>query len=454
MFDLNFSKQKKYYKSHITKDYKFRINMLLKLKKALIKYEIEIANGLYKDLRKGLVEVYTSEIGFVLNEINETIKNLKKWMKREVVKGDLLTFGSKSYIYKEPYGTCLIIGTWNYPINLTFGPLVGAIAGGNVAIVKPSEVSHNTSLVIEKIIKETFNEEYITCVLGGVEEVTELLNLPFDKIFFTGAPNIGKIIMEKASKNLSNLTLELGGKSPCIVHKDAKLITSIKRIINGKFINNGQTCVAPDYLLIHKDIREDFIKLFIKEIEKLFGKDIISFPHLTRIINKKHFNRLMSYMDEGNIIFGGMGVEEELFISPTLIEIENFDSALMNEEIFGPILPIYTYEDLAEVEEIVDKNSNPLAFYLFGQDSSLIELIKNIPFGGGCINDTINHMVNRNLPFGGRGRSGLGAYHGRDTFRAFTHRKSVLINKIPIEFKGKLLFTDKYKNLIKKIMIK
>ncbi len=454
MFDLNFSKQKKYYKSHITKDYKFRINMLLKLKKALIKYEIEIANGLYKDLRKGLVEVYTSEIGFVLNEINETIKNLKKWMKREVVKGDLLTFGSKSYIYKEPYGTCLIIGTWNYPINLTFGPLVGAIAGGNVAIVKPSEVSHNTSLVIEKIIKETFNEEYITCVLGGVEEVTELLNLPFDKIFFTGAPNIGKIIMEKASKNLSNLTLELGGKSPCIVHKDAKLITSIKRIINGKFINNGQTCVAPDYLLIHKDIREDFIKLFIKEIEKLFGKDIISFPHLTRIINKKHFNRLMSYMDEGNIIFGGMGVEEELFISPTLIEIENFDSALMNEEIFGPILPIYTYEDLAEVEEIIDKNSNPLAFYLFGQDSSLIELIKNIPFGGGCINDTINHMVNRNLPFGGRGRSGLGAYHGRDTFRAFTHRKSVLINKIPIEFKGKLLFTDKYKNLIKKIMIK
>lgn len=454
MFDLNFSKQKKYYKSHITKDYKFRINMLLKLKKALIKYEIEIANGLYKDLRKGLVEVYTSEIGFVLNEINETIKNLKKWMKREVVKGDLLTFGSKSYIYKEPYGTCLIIGTWNYPINLTFGPLVGAIAGGNVAIVKPSEVSHNTSLVIEKIIKETFNEEYITCVLGGVEEVTELLNLPFDKIFFTGAPNIGKIIMEKASKNLSNLTLELGGKSPCIVHKDAKLITSIKRIINGKFINNGQTCVAPDYLLIHKDIREDFIKLFIKEIEKLFGKDIISFPHLTRIINKKHFNRLMSYMDEGNIIFGGMGVEEELFISPTLIEIENFDSALMNEEIFGPILPIYTYEDLAEVEEIIDKNSNPLAFYLFGQDSSLIELIKKIPFGGGCINDTINHMVNRNLPFGGRGRSGLGAYHGRDTFRAFTHRKSVLINKIPIEFKGKLLFTDKYKNLIKKIMIK
>lgn len=454
MFEKNFENQKKYYKSHITRDYDFRIKMLKKLKKALIKYEVEIANALYKDLRKGLVEVYTSEIGFVLKEINETLKNLNKWMKREKVKGDLLTFGSKSYVYKEPYGTSLIIGTWNYPINLTLGPLVGAIAGGNVAIVKPSEVSHNTSLIIEKIIKETFDEEYITCILGGVEEVTNLLNLPFDKIFFTGAPSIGKIVMEKASKNLSNLTLELGGKSPCIVHKDADLPTSAKRIINGKFINNGQTCVAPDYLILNKEIKDDFIDIFRTEIELLFGKDVIHFPHLTRIINKKHYNRLMSYLEGENILLGGEGVEEDLFISPTLVEVDNFETKLMTEEIFGPILPIYIYEDLDEVEGIVEKNPNPLAFYIFGQNKDLWDLVEKIPFGGGCVNDTINHMVNKNLPFGGRGTSGLGAYHGKDTFNAFTHRKSVLINKMPVEFKGKVLFTDKFENLIKKLLIK
>ncbi len=454
MFEINFDKQKKYYKSHITKTYEFRIEMLKKLKKALIKYEFEIANALYKDLRKGIVEVYTSEIGFVLNEINETMKNLKKWMKREKVRGDLLTFGSKSYIYKEPYGTSLIIGTWNYPINLTLGPLVGAIAGGNVAIVKPSEVSCHTALVIEKLIKETFDSEYIFCVVGGVEEVSNLLNLPFDKIFFTGAPNIGKIVMEKASKHLSNLTLELGGKSPCIVHKDAKLVRSIKRIINGKLINNGQTCVAPDYLLVHKEIKDDFIKSFDEEIKKIFGKKIIDFPHLTRIINQKHFKRLMSYLHGENILLGGEGVEEELYISPTLVEIDNFNNKLMTEEIFGPILPIYIYEDLVEVEEIIEKNPNPLAFYAFGHSKDLVDLVEKIPFGGGCINDTINHMLNKNLPFGGRGTSGLGAYHGKDTFNAFTHRKSVLVNKMPIEFKEKILFTDKYKNLIKKFMIK
>lgn len=454
MFEKNFENQKKYYKSHITRDYDFRIKMLKKLKKALIKYEVEIANALYKDLRKGLVEVYTSEIGFVLKEINETLKNLKKWMKREKVKGDLLTFGSKSYVYKEPYGTSLIIGTWNYPINLTLGPLVGAIAGGNVAIVKPSEVSHNTSLIIEKIIKETFDEEYTTCILGGVEEVTNLLNLPFDKIFFTGAPSIGKIVMEKASKNLSNLTLELGGKSPCIVHKDADLPTSVKRIINGKFINNGQTCVAPDYLILNKEIKDEFIDVFKTEIELLFGKDVIHFPHLTRIINKKHYNRLMSYLEGENILLGGEGVEEDLFISPTLVEVDNFETKLMTEEIFGPIMPIYIYEDLDEVEGIVEKNPNPLAFYIFGQNKDLLDLVEKIPFGGGCVNDTINHMVNKNLPFGGRGTSGLGAYHGKDTFNAFTHRKSVLINKMPVEFKGKVLFTDKFESLIKKLLIK
>lgn len=420
-------KQKEFFSTGRSKDVSFRLNALKRFKDVIIKNEQEIVAALEKDLKKPFLESYTSELGLIINEINYSIKNLKKWIKRESVKSTLMAFPSKSYVIKEPYGVALIIGPWNYPFQLTLAPLVGAIAAGNCCVVKPSEISRESSSIIKKLICEAFDENYIIVVEGGIEISKCLLEQKFDKIFFTGSPGVGKFIMEKAAKHLTPITLELGGKSPCIVDKGIDIDVTAKRILWGKFFNAGQTCVAPDYLIVNKEIKEVLYDSFKKWLKIFFTEHPESSPDLTRIINKNHFIRLRNYVKEGKIIIGGQMNENELFIAPTIIEVSGMNSPVMQEEIFGPVLPVVEYSRLEEVERIVGFNPDPLGFYIFSPDKKTVErLISNIPFGGGCVNDTISHLQNHHLPFGGRGTSGIGNYHGEYSFDAFSHRKSIL----------------------------
>lgn len=450
-----FNLQKKFYNTNETKSYAFRMVMLQKLKDAIIDNEQLIAEALHKDLRKPLNETYASEIGFTIREINSTMKRLKKWMKPHKAKSDIFTFGGKGKVYSEPYGTSLIIGTWNYPINLTLAPLVGAIAGGNTAIVKPSEISPAASTAINKLLSDTFPEEYICCIEGGVEEVTALLDQPFDKIFFTGSPHIGKIVMEKASKHLSNVTLELGGKSPCIIDKGINMKVAVERILLGKLLNNGQTCVAPDYILIREEGVEEFVACMKDKIHEVFGEDIGANSNLTRIINERHFDRLEGYLKDGEILYGGEADKKDLYIGPSVVKVEDLNTPIMTEEIFGPIFPLVTFESYEDIKKITDLNPNPLALYLFTNDRDLTDkILKNIHFGGGSVNDTLSHMINEHLPFGGRGTSGLGSYHGKHTFDAFSHKKSVFKKKLLFDGRLKHIFNHKNSGFIKKFLLK
>lgn len=418
--------QTKFYNSGMTKDYHYRIESLKKLKKAIQQNEKAIMNALHEDLNKSEYESYMSEIGLVYTEINHAVKNLKKWMKPEKVRSPITLFPSKSMILKEPYGCVLIITPWNYPFQLAFAPLVAAIAAGNCAIVKMSELAPATSKINAQIIANAFNTEYVAAVEGGVEASTELLACPFHSIFFTGSPAIGKIVMKAAAENLVPVTLELGGKSPCIVDNTANLSLAAKRIVFGKYLNAGQTCIAPDYLLVQSDVVQQLIIELKKTIEKMIP-DALNNAQYPRIIIERHYERLLHLMKDTKIILGGGHDYNKCKIEPTLVDDVTFDHPIMQEEIFGPILPIITFSVIKEIPELISKNSHPLALYLFSENRRNIKsILEQVTFGGGCVNDTLLHVSSTNLPFGGVGNSGIGNYHGKYGFDVFTHQKSIV----------------------------
>ncbi|NLB87762.1 MAG: aldehyde dehydrogenase [Syntrophomonadaceae bacterium] len=421
------SKQKTFFESGKTLDIDFRLQSLEKLKSTIKENEQKIMEVLKVELNKSELEAYSTEIGIVLSEISFIQKHLKSWVKPKKVKTPLTHFGASSYIYSDPYGVALIIAPWNYPFQLAMAPLVGAIAAGNCAVIKPSELTPKTSAIIAELIAEVFSEEYIAVVQGGVETSQELLHEPFDTIFFTGSVAVGKIVMEAAAKQLIPVTLELGGKSPCIVHEDAKIKLAAKRIAWGKFINAGQTCVAPDYVYLHKKVRDEFFKELKLAIQELYGERPLENPDYTHIVNQRHYDRLISYMEDGEILIGGNGDRDNLILEPTVLTNITWEDSVMQEEIFGPILPILEYDHLNQVIEGIRNHPKPLALYLFSESSSVIQkILSYVTFGGGCINDTIYHLASPYLPFGGVGNSGMGAYHGRSSFDAFSHKKSLL----------------------------
>lgn len=457
MRDINFifKKQKEFYKKGETKDINFRIDNLKKLKRIIKLNENRILDALNKDLGKSNFESYATEVGIVYEEINMHIKNIKKWSKVEKRKSPIVYYPAKSYIYKEPYGVTLIIGPFNYPFQLVIAPLIGAISAGNTVIIKPSENTKNISLLLEEIINENFQEEYLKVVspLEGKEAVTLLLDLPFDYIFFTGSVKVGKIIMEKAAKYLTPITLELGGKSPCIVDNDSKLELAAKRIVWGKFLNAGQTCVAPDYLYVHKSIKEKLLRLIVSELYKQFGKDINSSLDYPRVVNSISLDRLKGYIKDGEIYYGGNIDTAKLYMEPTILTNVSVDSLVMTEEIFGPILPVLEFEDIGEVIDFVNNREKPLALYYFSEDNKKVEyVLRNTTSGGVTINDTIIHVANSNLPFGGVGSSGLGKYHGKSSFDVFTHERAVMKRGTFIEFNIRFApYKDKIK-ILKKAM--
>lgn len=420
-------KQKEFFRTGKTKDIFYRMTALEKLKNGIKSHEKEFLDALKADLNKSEFEAYSSEIGIILEEIRFTLKNLREWVKPKKVKTPITHIGSKGYIYAEPYGLALIIAPWNYPFQLAVAPLIGAIAAGNCAILKPSELTPRTSRVLAELISELFPEEYISVIEGGVETSQALLSEKFDYIFFTGSVPVGKIIMEAAAKTLTPVTLELGGKSPCIVHEDANIKLAAKRIAWGKFMNAGQTCVAPDYLYVHQNIKAKFLNQLSESVKELYGEHPLENPNYTRIVSKRHFERLQSFLSNGETIIGGETNENGLVIEPTVITNIAWEDPVMADEIFGPILPVLEYNDLTAVIEGIHNHPNPLALYLFTENPKVEqEVLNGITFGGGCINDTVYHLVSPYLPFGGVGTSGIGSYHGKGSFDTFSHNKSIL----------------------------
>lgn len=448
------NKHKKYFDMGKTRNIEFRLLQLDKLKKSIIKYENEIVDALNKDLGKSSFEAYTTEVGILLDSIGYAAKHLRKWARVKRVKTPITLFGSKSYIYHEPYGTVLIIGPFNYPFQLIFEPLLGAIAAGNCAVIKPSSFTPNVSSIVSKIVNETFEEEYVSVIEGNREVTTALINSPFDYIFFTGSVEVGKVVMEAAAKNLVPVTLELGGKSPCIVDKSANLEIAAERITWGKFLNVGQTCVAPDYLLVHKDVKDKLIELIKNNIGVFYGENPGESSDYGRIINKKHAQRLADLIDEDKVIFGGECSLDELYISPTIIDGVTWDDRIMGEEIFGPILPVLEYENIADAIKMINKHPKPLALYVFTGDRNVEQrFINSCSFGGGCINDAITHLATPHLPFGGVGNSGMGSYHGEASFKTFSHSKSVLKKSTIIDMKFLYPPYDNKKNkLIRRVL--
>lgn len=450
-----FNKQKEFFNNHETLDINFRINTLKKLKMIIKENEELIIEALYKDLRKSDFEAFATEIGILYDELNLHIKKLKSWAKKEKKKTPIIHFPAKSYIYKEPYGVVLIIGPFNYPFQLIISPLIGAISAGNCAIIKPSENSVNTALLLEKLINENFNENYIKVVnpLGGKETVSYLLDLKFDYIFFTGSIKVGKIIAEKASKNLIPITLELGGKSPCIIDETANLDLAAKRIVWGKFLNAGQTCVAPDYILIEKSIKDYFLMSLKSEIIKQFGSNIKSSPDFPRLINKASLDRVKSYLNDGDVYFGGSYNDEDLYLEPTILTNIKNDSKIMEEEIFGPILPIIEYSTIDDAINYIRSKEKPLALYYFSENkNSINKVLSNVSSGGATINDTIIHVASSTLPFGGVGLSGIGEYHGKASFDTFSHNKSIIERGTFLELPFRYAPYKKKISLLKKLM--
>ncbi|WP_182629441.1 aldehyde dehydrogenase [Clostridium chromiireducens] len=436
-------------------DINFRRDILIKLKKIIKDNEQYIIDALKKDLHKSDFESYLTEISMVYEEINTHLKSIRKWSKRRSIKSSIMFFPSKTYIEKQPYGTVLIIGPFNYPFQLVILPLVGAISAGNTVIIKPSESAVNTSHLIERIINDNFNEEYIKVVGAdkGKECVEELLEQEFDYIFFTGSIRVGKIIMEKAAKRLIPVTLELGGKSPCIIDKGANLKMAAKRIVWGKLLNAGQTCVAPDYLFVHNEVKEKLLDLIVEEIKFQYGHNIRECDDFPRIINKRELERLSQYLNEGNIYYGGNYDEKSLFFEPTILTDLDEKAKVLEEEIFGPILPVMTFDNLKEVIQYVNNKSKPLALYYFSEDENNIKrIIKETSSGGVTINDTILHVGTPNLPFGGVGTSGMGAYHGKHSFDSFTHEKSIVRRGTYMEFPFRFAPFKNKINLLRRII--
>nr|WP_315165465.1 aldehyde dehydrogenase [uncultured Flavobacterium sp.] len=405
----------------------FRKESLKKLLHNIIENEEAIIKALYDDFKKPAFEAVLTETNYVISDLKETIKNIDSWAKPKKVFASLLNFPSSDFIYSEPYGNVLILSPWNYPFQLALCPLVAAVAAGNKVTLKPSELTPNTSNIIAKIITETFAVKDVVVVTGDATIAQELLNQRWDYIFFTGSVAVGKIVAKAAAENLTPVTLELGGKSPCIVDETANLELSARRIVWGKIINAGQTCVAPDYILVHHKMKDTFVKLLIQEIQKALGTNPEESSDFARIINLKNWERQLRLLENQEILFGGQSNKETLYLAPTLLDEPKMDSLVMTEEIFGPILPILSYESKADIEKIISSFEKPLSLYLFSQNKSFIdEVLQKYSFGGGCINDTVIHLANNRLPFGGVGNSGMGAYHGKLSFDIFSHKKAIV----------------------------
>lgn len=447
------NKQKEYfYKGH-TRSVETRKNNLKKLYDGIQRFEDEIFQALKLDLNKSVHESFTTEIGYVLKEISFQMKHISSWSKPKRVRTALTHFGSKGKVVPEPYGVTLIIAPWNYPFQLAIAPLVGALAAGNTVVLKPSELTPNVSKVLTRMLGELFPEELVSVVEGGVEESTALLKEPFDYIFFTGSVGVGKVVMEAAAKKLTPLTLELGGKSPCIVHKDAKLDVTARRIVWGKFLNAGQTCVAPDYMYVHSSVKEQLIEALRHEIAEQYGKDALQNDNYVRIVSERHFERLCTFLQDGKPVIGGNYTKETLHIEPTVLTNVTWQSAVMEDEIFGPILPIIEYDKIEEVIETIQHHPKPLALYVFSEDRKVQEKVtSNISYGGGCINDVVYHLATPYLPFGGVGSSGLGSYHGEQSFRTFSHYKSILSQSTAFDMKIRYSSTKSALKFIRKLL--
>ena len=419
--------QKEYFASGATLDYNFRREQLERLQKALKEWQKPLCEALWHDLHKSEQEAILTELSIVEGEVKNHLKHLRKWMKTECRTTPLKMFPSRSRIVSEPLGQSLIIAPWNYPVQLLLNPLVGAISAGCTAILKPSPYVPRVSEVIENMIRSTFEERYIFVAQGNREVNQELLKYRFDVIFFTGSPSLGRKVMEAASKNLTPVVLELGGKSPCIVDTGANINLAARRIAWGKTLNAGQTCIAPDYLLIHHSKQTEFVEEFKKAVKRLHGEDVRQSKHFVRIVNERAFDRVAAYLNDGKVVAGGHTVREERYIEPTLLADVKPTAPVMQEEIFGPVLPMITFDKREEVVRFVTEREKPLAFYYFGKESKAWKMIRHTSSGGACINDTIMHIANENLPFGGVGNSGMGSYHGRLSFDAFSHRRAVVI---------------------------
>lgn len=419
--------QQSYFRSGATKELAFRLQSLQRLLEAIKRYEPDLFTALKKDLGKSEYEAYLTEIGMVKEEIRHTMKHLKKWMKPARVGNPLSLLGAKSYIYPEPLGVSLIIAPWNYPVQLQLAPLIGAISAGNCAILKPSELTPHVSQVIAQMIEGIYSPKYIRVIQGGVETSQALLELPVDHIFFTGSVAVGKIVMEAAAKNLTPVTLELGGKSPAIVDNDANLSLAARRLVWGKFMNAGQTCVAPDYLMVHEDVKKELILQMQKAIFEIYGEQPLQAENYGKLVSKRHFDRLVEFLKDGEVLMGGEVDEEHRKISPTLLDEVDWKASVMKEEIFGPILPIFTYSNLQECIEKIWEHPKPLALYVFTESKEKVKkVLDSVSFGGGCINDTVVHLSNPHLPFGGVQHSGHGSYHGKYSFDCFSHAKSIV----------------------------
>ncbi|MBQ2435773.1 MAG: aldehyde dehydrogenase family protein [Bacteroidaceae bacterium] len=429
--------QRAYFHSGATLDLSFRLGMLKKLQAALEKWEKPLADALWTDLHKSYEEAYLTELSIVKGEIANHIRNIVKWSRRKRKPTPIKMFPSRSYIVSEPLGNTLIMAPWNYPVQLLLNPLVGAISTGCTAVLKPSPYVPTVSKVLQEMIEETFDPQYIAIVPGNREVNQALLAHRFDLIFFTGSPSLGKIVMEAASKYLTPVVLELGGKSPCIVDRTADIKLAAKRIAWGKTLNSGQTCIAPDYLLIHESVKDEFVRAFAKAVKALHGTDIKEHKHYVRMVNDRAFERVKSYIAQGDILYGGRTDEKEHFIEPTLLDMHislseaDADAKansheVLTEEIFGPVFPILTFKHIDEVTGYITRREKPLAFYYFGRETEGWDIIHHTSSGGACINDTIMHIANEHVPFGGVGNSGMGGYHGEESFRAFSHRRTVV----------------------------
>ena len=421
------NKQRVFFNSNTTKSVKFRKEQMKKLLHILKTHEKELDNAIYADFKKSSFENFATELSLIYSELKHSIKMVNYWSKKKYVGTNLANFPGSSYIIPEPLGNTLIIGAWNYPYLLSLHPAISALAAGNTVLIKPSELAMNTSNLMAKLINDNFDSQYFHVVEGGVTETTELLKQKFDKIFYTGSSSVGKIILKAAAEHLSPVVLELGGKSPAIITKGASIKMAAKRLVWGKFLNGGQTCVAPDYLMVDKSVKKKLVEEIIIQIRKIHGDDPQKSEAFVRIINPRHFARIIKLLDKNKIITGGQTDEQDLYIAPTIMDNVNWEDAVMKEEIFGPILPIIEYENLDDAIDQIKTQPKPLALYLFTNKKSIRDRIfHEISFGGGALNETIMHLANPNLPFGGVGNSGTGNYHGEYGFAAFSHQKSII----------------------------
>lgn len=440
-------RQRHYYNSGATLPVENRIAALKKLRKALIDHEEELAKAIRSDLGKSAVESYMCETGLVISEISYLLRHIRSYAREKTVLTPLAQFASRSYKKPMPYGVTLIMSPWNYPLLLAVDPLADAIAAGNTAVIKPSAYSPATSQLLKELIESIFPSEFVAVVTGGREENESLLEQKFDYIFFTGGKNVGKMVLQKAAVHLTPATLELGGKSPCIVDKSANLKLAARRIVFGKFLNCGQTCVAPDYILCHTDVKDELMKYLKAEIKRQYGSDCLSNTSYGKIISKKHFDRVCGLIDPAKTVTGGRYDANSLKIEPTVMDNITWEDKVMGEEIFGPVLPVLTFDSICKVIRTVNSHEKPLALYIFAQDKRIIRAVtEECAFGGGCVNDCVIHLATSNMGFGGVGESGMGAYHGKTGFDTFTHYKSIVDKKtwldLPMRYQPYNKFND------------